>query len=288
MVKKREKPVGASDEQESAANPRSARPMWSGSVSFGLVNIPIKLYPGIRVKGVRFHLLHDKDNARLQEKLICPVDHEEVPRPEAVKGYEIAKGQHVIVSQEEMDSVAPKASRTIELLNVVDINRIDPMYFDRPFYLLPDERAAKAYILLTETLRTAKKGAIAKFVMRNKEYIGALRPIKKVLCMDTLHFVDEIISVNDLPWQAPDVKLTEGELKMAAQLLESLQSEFEPEKLHDDYREQMLHMIQKKAEGQEIVVQPEVAEEGPEIIDLMSALKKSVAEIHRQKGRRVA
>ena len=149
---------------------------------------------------------------------MCPVDQEEVPRQDIVKGFEIAKGQHVIVSQQEIDSVAPKASRTIELLNVVDISQIDPMYFDRPFYVLPEERAAKAYMLLVEALRTAKKGAIAKFVMRNKEYIGALRPIKNVLCMDTLHFADEIISVNDLGWHAPSAPVRDAEVRMAVQL----------------------------------------------------------------------
>jgi DNA end-binding protein Ku len=288
MAKTRQKTKREESEDTSDANSTRSRSMWSGSLSFGLVNIPIRLFPGIRAKGVRFHLLHNKDKARLQEKLVCPVDHEEVPRTEAVKGFEVAKGQHVVVSQEEIDSVAPKASRTIELLNVVDIGQIDPMFFDRPFYLLPDERATKPYLLLVEALRASKKGAIAKFVMRNKEYIGALRPIKKVLCLDTLHFADEIISVNDLGWQAPTVELKDAELHMASQLLKSLESNFDPAKLHDDYREEVMKMIQKKVEGQEIAVQPETGEEGPEVIDLMAALKKSVAEINRQKGRRVA
>ena len=269
--------------------PRGARPLWSGSISFGLVNIPIRLYPAVKAKDVRFHLLHEKDKSRIQEKLFCPVDNEEISRQETVKGYEIGKGQYVVVSQEEINSLAPKASRTIELLNVTDIQRIDPMYFDRPFYLMPEERAAKAYYLLLEALQNARKGAIAKFVMRNKEYMGAIRPIKNVLYLETLRFADEIVTANDLKGTMPAAPtLREAEVKMASQLLESLEEPFDPAKLHDDYREGLLNLIQRKAEGEEIVVQPEVETEAPQVIDLMEALKKSVAEVQRTRKRKAA
>lgn len=272
---------------ESAAATRLGRPAWGGSISFGLVNIPVKLYPAVRLKGIRFHLLHEKDNTRVQEKLYCPADEKEIPRSEVIKGYEIGKNQHVVVTQEEIDSLAPKATHTIELLNVVNIKEIDPMYFDRPMYILPDERAGKAYYLLLEALQANGKGAIAKFVMRNKEYIGVIRPIKHVLCMELMHFADEIVSVSSLGVPSnPGVR--DAEVKMAMQLLDSLESNFKPEQLHDDYREAMLKLIQKKAEGEEITVQPAQEEEHPEVIDLMSALKKSVEQAQRQKGRKAA
>jgi DNA end-binding protein Ku len=267
---------------------RLGRPQWSGSISFGLVNIPILLYSAIRNKDVRFHLLHEKDKSRLQEKLFCPTDQEEVPRQDVVKGYEVSKNQHIIVSQEEISALAPKATHTIELMNVVDIQQIDPMYFDRPLYVLPEERAAKAYFLLLEALRSAKKGAVAKFVMRNKEHIGVLRPIKNVLCIEIMHFADEIIPVGELGVSAENPGVRDAEVKMALQLLESLASDFKPEQLHDDYREALLALIQKKAEGQEIVTQPE-SETEPEVIDLMAALKKSVEQTQRrQKNQRAA
>ena len=292
MPKTRARPSAKSETKNTSAREvrpsRLGRPAWSGSISFGLVNIPIKLYSAVRNKDVRFHLLHDKDKSRLQEKLYCPVDQEEVSRQDVVKGFEISKNNHVVVSQEEINSLAPKATHTIELMNVVDIHQIDPMYFDQPYYVLPDERAEKAYALLLEALRSSEKGAVAKFVMRNKERIGVLRPIKNVLCMEIMHFADELISVRDL--DLPAITGTrDAEVKMARQLLDSLASDFEPEKLHDDYREALLTLIQKKAEGEEIVTQPEKETNEPEVIDLMEALKKSVVQAQqRQKSHKAA
>jgi len=273
-----------------SASMRLGRPAWTGSISFGLINIPVLLYGAIRTKDVRFHLLHEKDKSRIQEKLYCPVDEEEISRQETVKGYEIGKNQHVVVTQEEINALAPKASHTIELLNIVDIQQIDPMYFDRPFYVLPDERAGKAYALLFEALRTAKKGAVAKFVMRNKEHIGVIRPVKQVLCMEIMHFADEIISVDTLGVNITHPKVGEGEIKMALQLLDSLEADFDPKQLHDDYREALLKLIQKKASGQTVATAPEKEEpeEGPEVIDLMAALKKSVAQAQRQRPAKAA
>jgi DNA end-binding protein Ku len=290
-TKTRKKTGKKKDVQETEAEKpgRLGRPQWSGSISFGLVNIPIRLYAATRNKDVRFHLLHEKDKSRLQEKLYCPTDEEEVSRQDVVKGYEISKNQHIVVSQEEISSLAPKATHAIELMNVVDIQQIDPMYFDRPLYVIAEERAGKAYYLLLEALRSAKKGAVAKFVMRNKEHIGVLRPIKNVLCLEIMHFADEIIPVSELGVSTENPGIRDAEVKMALQLLESLESDFKPQELHDDYREALLKLIQKKAEGQEIVTQPETHEDEPEVIDLMTALKKSVAQAQqRQKNTKAA
>jgi DNA end-binding protein Ku len=289
MAKKRAARAQKETDSEKPANGRApGRPMWSGSISFGLVNIPIKLYPGIRAKDVRFHILHEKDKARVQERLVCSAEQKEISRDETVKGFEIAKDQHVILTQEEISSLAPKASRTIELMNIVELSQIDPIYFNRPFYIVPEEQAAKAYFVFLEALKTSKKAAIAKFVMRNREYIGAIRPIKSVLCMDTLHFADELVQVDDLQWTAPDIHPREAEVKMALQLLESFEADFNPKELHDDYRDALLKVIRQKAEGEEIAPAPQPEEEAPQVIDLMEALKKSVAQAQRHRPTRAA
>jgi len=286
---KKVKPVEKKKETVAEPQGRLGRPQWTGSISFGLVNIPIRLYPATRNKDVRFHLLHEKDKSRLQEKMVCAVDQEEVPRQDMVKGYAISKNQNIVVTQAEIDALAPKATHSIELMNVVDIHQIDPLYFDRPLYVIPEDRAVKAYYLLLEALRNAKKGAVAKFVMRNKEHIGVLRPIKNVLCLEIMRFADEIIPVDDLGLPTGNPGIRDAEVKMAQQLLDSLASDFKPEQLHDDYREALLALIQKKAKGQDIVTQPASEENEPEVIDLMAALQKSVAQAqHRQKSQRAA
>jgi DNA end-binding protein Ku len=264
------------------------RPVWGGTISFGLVNIPVQLYMGVRRKDIRFHLLHAKDKSRVQQKLFCPVEKRDVPRDEIIKGYEIASDQHVVLQPQELENLAPKASHTIELSSFIDMASIDPLYFDRPYYVLPGERGAKAYELLRTALQSMQKVAVGKFVMRNKEYIGVLRPIKNLLCLETLHFADEVILADDIAWQAPDVQVSEAERKMAAQLVESLSARFDPRQLHDDYREALENLISRKAEGQEIAAQPPVEEAGPQVIDLMAALQKSLSEAKRQKSRHVA
>jgi DNA end-binding protein Ku len=194
----------------------------------------------------------------------------------------------VVLQPQELENLAPKASHTIELSSFIDMASIDPLYFDRPYYVLPGERGAKAYELLRTALQSMQKVAVGKFVMRNKEYIGVLRPIKNLLCLETLHFADEVILADDIAWQAPDVQVSEAERKMAAQLVESLSARFDPRQLHDDYREALENLISRKAEGQEITAQPPVEEAGPQVIDLMAALQKSLSEAKRQKSRHVA
>ena len=265
------------------------RPVWSGTVSFGLINIPVQLYMGVRRKDVRFHLLHEKDHARLEQRLVCPAEKDkEVPRDEVVKGFELQPNQHVVVTPQEMESLAPKASHTIELTSFVDMASIDPLYFDKPYYVLPGERAGKAYQLLIEALRGQKKVAAGKFVMRNKEYIAVLRPVKNFLCLETLHFADEVVLADDIRWDAQEFKITDAEKRMAEQLIESLATPFEPDQLHDDYRQALRELIEKKAAGREIAAAPEVEKTEPQVIDLMAALQKSLHEAKRQRPRRVA
>src|SRR5437773_6950091 len=260
------------------------RAMWSGSISFGLVNIPVKLHPAVREQRIAFHLLHDQDHARLQNKLVCSADGKEVHREHVVKGYEIAPDQYVVVQQSELDALAPKASRTIDITDFVDLDEIDPLYYDRPYYLSPGERAAKAYRLLVEGMTKSKKVGIAKFVMRNKEYLAALRPSNGVICLCTMHFGEEVLPASDITGIPHEIETPDRELKMATHLIESLATKFDPSRYHDEYRKRVMEMVEQKAAGEQIVTQPPMEEKPGRVVNLMAALEASLEEA--KKGRR--
>jgi DNA end-binding protein Ku len=260
------------------------RSMWSGSISFGLVNIPVKLFIAVREERVHFHMLHDQDHARLQRKLVCSADGKEVHAEHIVKGYEIAPDRYVIVSAAELEALAPKASRTIEIHDFVDIDDIDPLFYDRPYYLSPGEHAAKSYRLLVEAMAKSKKVAIATFVMREKEYLAALRPVNGVICMTTLHYNDEVLPARDVAGVTNDVKVDDREVKMAQHLIDSLSAKWQPTKYHDDYQTRVKEMIERKAKGEEVVSQPPVAERPQRVINLMAALEQSLAEAKKKRG----
>jgi DNA end-binding protein Ku len=253
------------------------RAIWSGSISFGLVNIPVKLVVAVRDKTVRFHKLHASDGVRLHQKMFCPADGEEVDDEDTVRGYEISSGAYVVVRQEELDALAPKASRTIEITDFVDQSEIDPVYYDRPYYVIPDEQAAKAYSLLVKVMSDASKVGIAKVVMHNKEYLVALRPLGGVLCLETMRFGDEVMPTEDLEEKAPELKVEDRQLGLARQLVDMLSSTFEPGKYHDEYREAVLEMVERKAEGEEVLLPSVEVEEPGKVIDLMAALESSLA-----------
>jgi DNA end-binding protein Ku len=255
--------------------------MWTGSISFGLVNIPVKLYTAIREERVAFHMLHDQDKSRLRRKMVSEATGKEVHMEHTVKGYEVAKDQYVVVTQEELDSVAPEASRTIDIRDFVGLDDIDPVYYDRPYYLAPAENAARPYKLLLDAMTKARKVGIAKFVMRNHEYLAAVRPMGGSLVLDTLHFHHEIVKTDDVPGLPVNVKVDDRELKVAMQLVESLATKFEPEKYKDEYRDRVMEMVNRKAAGEEIHAQPAVGEKPGRVVDLMAALEASLA---RAKG----
>jgi DNA end-binding protein Ku len=255
-------------------------------VSFGLVSIPIKLFPAIKSKQVHFHLLHEKDHVRVQQKLYCPEDEKEIGRDETVKGYEIAPDKLVVVEPDELEALAPKAVRTIEIQDFVPLSSIDSMYFNQPYYALPDERAEKPYRLFLEAMRKSKKVGIGTFVMRNKQYLTALRPLEDLICLETMYYADELVDRNKLEGVPTDVKVSDRELKMAEELIDSLSATFKPQKYRDDYREKVLELIDKKAKGKHVVAQA-APERKPQVIDLMSALKASLEETKKKK-RKVA
>src|SRR5437868_6094823 len=260
------------------------RSIWTGAISFGLVNVPVKLYSAVSKKTVRFHQLHAEDSVRIQQKRICPAEDKEVPWEEIVKGYEISPDQYVVVSNEELEGLDPKKTRTIDIEEFVDLEEIDPLYYDHPYYLLPGQGAAKPYKLLVTAMEDAGKVAIARVVIRTKEQLVAIRPLGDVLAMATMNFHDEVVDPDSFD-EAPgeDVEATKREIDMARQLIDSLTAkQFEPEKYHDEYREAVLEMIEKKADGEEIVLQP--AEEPEKVPDLMAALEASLAASKKDGG----
>jgi DNA end-binding protein Ku len=254
------------------------RAIWSGAISFGLVNIPVKLYSAVSKKTVRFHQIDAESGARVRQKRVGP-DGEEIPYEQIVKGYEIGPDRYVTISTEELDALAPEKTRTIDIEDFVDLEEIDPIYYDHPYYLAPDTGAAKAYQLLVDAMDDAGKVAIARVVIRSKEQLVAIRPRDGVLAMETMLFADEVVPTDTLEELGADgdpAKTTERELTMARQLIDSLSSDFEPEKYHDEYRERVLDMIERKAQGETIVIE-EPAKEPEQVPDLMAALEASIA-----------
>jgi DNA end-binding protein Ku len=237
----------------------------------------VKLYSAVSKKTVRFNQLHEKDGARIQQKRVCSQDGEEVPYEEIVKGYEISPGSYVMITPEELDALDPVKTRTIDIEDFVDLDEIDPLFYEHPYYLAPDTGAAKPYKLLLEALKETNKVAIARVVIRSKEYLTAIRPAGDVLTMETMLFADELVDpgdIEDLPEQ--DVRATAREVDMARQLIDSLATPFDPSKYRDEYRERVLDLIERKAEGKEIALQPEP--EAPTAVpDLMAALEASLA-----------
>lgn len=253
------------------------RAIWSGSINFGLVNIPVKLYSAVSKKTVHFNQLDGRTQSRIKQKRVSAETGEEVPYDQIVKGYELASGAYVVVTDDELSALDPKALRTIDIDEFVSLADIDPMFYDAPYYLAPD-RAPKPYVLLAEAMEKAQKVGIAHFVMRTKQYLAAVRPQDGRLMLSTMVYADEIndpVSIPELS-EVEDLEVSDRELAMAEQLIESLTGEFEPEKFHDTYREAVLELIEKKASGEQIVA-PAAAAEPDKVVDLMAALEASVA-----------
>jgi len=253
------------------------RAIWSGAISFGLVNIPVKLYSAVSRKTVRFHQIDAESGQRIRQMRVNP-EGEEVPYEQIVKGYEIGPDRYVTIDPDELDSIAPEKSRTIDIEDFVDLEDIDPIFFDHPYYLAPDKGAAKAYKLLVDAMDESGKVAIARVVLRSKENLVAIRPRDGVLAMETMLFADEVIdpdSFDELS-DGAGAKTSERELKMAQQLIESLTSEFEPDKYRDEYRDRVLEMIERKAQGETIKIEAPV-EQPKQVPDLMAALEASIA-----------
>jgi DNA end-binding protein Ku len=252
------------------------RAIWSGAISFGLVSIPVKLYTAVTPRTVRFNQLDARTGSRVRQKLVSAADGEEVPRSDVVRGYEVTSGQYVVVTDEELEALDPKASDTIDIEEFVDLADIDPMYFDRAYWLAP-AGATKPYALLARALEESGKVGIARFVMRQKQYLAAVRSVDGRLVLSTMSWADEVNSPEEIPEldEVDEVELDERELTLAEQLIGSLEAEFRPEKHRDTYRERVLDLIDRKAAGEEAVIAPEAEPSAP-VVDLMSALEASV------------
>jgi DNA end-binding protein Ku len=255
------------------------RAIWSGAISFGLVNIPVKLYSAVSRKTVRFHQIDAESGQRIRQQRVNPGSGEEVPYEQIVKGYEISPDRYVTITPEELEALEPQKTRTIDIEQFVDLEQIDPIYYDHPYYLAPDKGAAKAYKLLLDAMQEADKVAIARVVIRSKENLVALRSYGAAITMETMLFPDEVIqpeSIEELAAVDGDVKTTKRELDMAKQLIESLSGDFDPEEYTDQYRERVLDLIERKAAGETITIEEPVAEK-KEVPDLMAALEASIA-----------
>jgi DNA end-binding protein Ku len=255
-----------------------ARAIWTGAISFGLVTVPVKLYSALDRKSVRFHQLSGKSGVRVAQKRVDPQSGDEIPYADIVKGYEIAPDRYVVIDPDELDALEPKKTKTIEIEDFVELSQIDPVFYDHPYYLAPGPGGAKPYRLLLEAMRETGRVAIARVVIRSKEQLVALRPIGDALGMATMLFADEVLPperVDEIA-EAAQVKTTRRELDVAEQLIDSLAGDFEPDKYSDTYRQQVLALIERKAEGKQIAVQPAPEEVAAPAPDLMTALKASL------------
>jgi DNA end-binding protein Ku len=256
-----------------------ARSIWTGAISFGLVTVPVKLYSAVNRKTVRFHQLNGKTGVRIAQKRVDPSTGDEVAYDDIVKGFELTPDSYVVIEPGELEALEPKKTKTIEIEDFVELSDIDPIFYDHPYYLAPGPGGAKPYRLLLEAMRETGRVAIARVVIRSKEQLVALRPMgDDVLGISTMLFADEVVApdkIDELA-AAADVEATDRELDIAKQLVESLAGPFDPSKYHDTYREEVLGLIERKAAGEEIAVQPVAEDEEEPVPDLMAALKASL------------
>ena len=267
-----------------------ARSIWTGTISFGLVTVPVKMYSAVSRKTVRFHQLNKATGSRIQMRRVDPSTGEEVPYEDIVKGYEMSPDRYVLIEPDELDALDPKKTKTIDILDFVSLDEIDPIFYDHPYYLAPAAGGTKPYTLLLEAMRETNRVGIAKVVIRSKEQLVALRPMRpdvegapSVLGMATMIFADEIVDPRRLDDLPEDVEVNERELEIAKQLVDSLAGEFDPSKYRDTHREAVLELIERKAAGEEIAVQPQVEEAAP-VPDLMAALKASLDAVRAGDG----
>jgi DNA end-binding protein Ku len=265
-----------------------ARAIWSGSISFGLLNVPVKLYSAVSKQTVRFRELREGDGSRVKHKRVAESDGKEVPYEKIVKGYEYAPDEYVVLTKDELAELEPQRSRTIEIQDFVDLDDIDPIYFEQPYYLGPDTGAERAYALLVQAMKDARKVAVARFVLRNKEHLAAIRPMEDVLTLTTMRFHDEVTSPSELDGdvfeESKPKKPDQRELDMAKQLIESLTSDFKPTDYRDEYREELLDLLERKAEGKEVVSAPSEEPKPTKAPDLMAALEESLAAVRGEEA----
>ncbi|TMK70735.1 MAG: Ku protein [Actinobacteria bacterium] len=261
-----------------------ARPIWSGTISFGLVSVPVRMYSATESKELRFHFLHKDDLSPIGYDKVRKDTGEHVDPEDIVRGFEVEKGRFVELTDEDIDRLDIELTHSIDICDFVDIDEIDPIYFRKAYYLLPEEGAEKPYRLLLEALEETGKVGVAKVVIRNKQHLAALRPWEGVLLLETMYFADEIRKPESVDGRT---ELRKPEREMARSLVENLSDKFDPEKYDDTYRKELLALLKEKAETGEISAPREESQEG-EVVDLMSALRESVERTKQQRKRSTA
>lgn len=259
-----------------------AHAIWSGSINFGLVTIPVKLFTAVKTDELSFNMLHAKDEGRIKYERICSVDGKPVPWDEIVKGYEFEKGEYVVLTDDDFKKVNPEATQSVDILEFVELDKINPMYFDKPYYLEPTKQGRHAYALLRETLTQSNRVAIARVVVRTKEYIAAVKAIDDALVLELMHWASEIVTPDTL--EIPDrEKLPEKEMQMARMLVDTMSvEEFEPEKFTNKYRDELMTMIEARAAGKELPM-PKKAPARSKVVNLMDVLAQSLEESKKRR-----
>ncbi|MBA2366878.1 MAG: Ku protein [Actinobacteria bacterium] len=260
------------------------RPLWRGAITFGLISIPVRLYSAVENKSLKFHLLHEKDGGRIKYQRTCGKCGEEVTWDDIIKGYEYSKDHYVTFTQEEMAALDVDSIKAVDVVSFVPLERVDPIYFDKSYYVAPESSGLKAYRLLADALQAEGQVGVAKVTLREREHLATIRLKDGVFVLETMHWPDEIRtpSFEELDKR---VDVRDNEVKMARQLIQQLSDDFRPEQFEDEYRTRLQELAEKKVDGQEITVSAETEEEGPaEVVDLMEALKASVAQAKERRG----
>jgi DNA end-binding protein Ku len=257
-----------------------AASVWSGYLTFGLISMPIRLFSGARSSGISFNMLHRTDLQRIKQQLICSEENVPVSRDEIVKGYEYRKDEYVVIEPEEIKKIEPKTAKAMEILEFVKASEVDPLYFESSYFMVPEEAGRRPYALLTKALEASEYYGIAKITMHNREYTVFIRPHEGGLMLHTMYYAEEVKEVKE--FGAPDVELKEAEVKVAHQLIEALADKWDPKKYHDEFQENLKKLIQAKLEGG-AVAEVEKPKKLAPVVDLMSALKQSLAQTEGRK-----
>ena len=267
-----------------------ARALWKGVIEFGAVAVPVKLYTAVRPQQIHFHMLHDQDHVRVRQQMVCPAhDDHEVPREHIIRGYELRKDQYVVVQEDDLEKCSPIASRTIRVRRFVDPAQIDPLFYEKPYYLGPDEHGHKPYALLARALRHEKRVAVVDFVMRGKQYLGAVRVSAdgKALVLETMRYADEVVATGEVEDEIRKLKVDERQVKMAEQLVETLAGPFEPERYRDEYRACVMEMIERKARGEKVTTKAAKVPKATKAPDLTDILQASIAQAKARGGKHI-
>jgi len=252
-----------------------AASVWSGYLTFGLISLPVRLFSGARSTSISFNMLHREDLQRVKQQLVCSVDGQVIDRSDTVKGYEFRKGEYIVIEPEEIKKIEPRTAKTMEILEFVKTDDVDPVFFESSYYMVPEEAGRRPYALLTKALEESKYVAIAKLTMHNREYTVFLRPHEGGMMLHTMYYAEEVRKVEG--FGAPDVELKDAEVKIAHQLIDALAADWDPEKYHDEFQENLKKLIETKLEGG-TVTEVEKPKKLAPVVDLMSALKRSLAQ----------